>query len=255
MKEFRDPSIHIKLSTLKKILSEYEEGDDIAMEILKRGKSRAVPHRGLIDFKHKSTPKIVSSANEDAYLFSEVLINFRKSLKHRGLDKVIPGHRDWLTVKSLTELANRFAEEFDLPKRQAYIEFLRVASGKMQRFVLNKISGMFESICNTYEAVEEINLDNSKDNTIELVNYYKASLLETTGFCPDYTLLPDKYVYFVRAKKLADKLNVTYKLFIKAQFDQMYDERIPDPVQLVGEKAVLRVQNFMANNRERLKRK
>lgn len=251
----RDPSIHIRLSSLKRILSEYEGGDELALEILKRSKSRSVPHRGIIDFKHKSSSKIVSSANEDAYLFSEILLTFRKSLKHRGLDKIIPGHRDWLTLKAITELANRFSEEFDLNKRVAYVEFLKVASDKMQRFVLNKISGMYESICNTYSAVEEIRLDSSKNSTIELVNYYNSSILEITGFCTDYTKLPDKYVYFVRAKKLADQLNVTYKLFIRAQFDQMYDERLPDPIQLVGEKAVLRVQNFMTNNRDKIKRK
>lgn len=198
------------------------------------------------DRVEKKAKMIVSSDKGDAQLFSQLLQTIRKGLKHRGIVQIKESSRDWLILKETCKLANEFCESFELDKRDGYIEFIRIALSKMTKFSINKFSYMCQGISEAYEAKLEIQADTNTDYTNRLYMYYNQRVLDRTGLAFNYKEQPEKYVFFVKSASICKKLGVKPEDFIDAQLDSfIFKENIPDPAQLVNQKAEDRVVAFM----------
>lgn len=253
----RDPSIHIKASDLSKVL-ESILGEVIAdypkltRMVLVRARQYSVADRTLMvssTMLEKKTSAIVKASRNDANIMAKILLLTRRKLKHVGVRLIEPTSRDWAIVKTVTDLANGFCNEFELGKKEGYTTFLDIGLSKMAKFNLPKITGMYESICETYQAIKEIQQDKTPAITEQVHAYYRYKIAEKTGIVNTYKNLPEKYVYFCRTKELSESLGVDYKVYIDAQFAAMeYRGALPDPYQLVGDKAKARLNKILYQN-------
>lgn len=249
----RDPSLHIKRSDLFNILRRYmPKGTDLeAMTsiIMHDAKHLSVTNRSIVssqDKIEKKTNKLKASSRNDADRLAKILTLLRRQMGHRGVTMIPPGHKDWLMIKGITGNANDFCNEFQLATGIGYTKYLRIGISKMTKYTLPKLVNMYESICNTYLAESELESDPTPEKTTLLYNYYRSKIAEKTGLVNSYTDNPEKYVFFYKAKLAAEKYGVNYRDYVDAQFALMeYRGGMPDPIQLVGDKATERLNKHM----------
>lgn len=253
MKEKRDPSLHIKFSDLEKVLKDVlPRGVDVkgfTELVMKKARPYALNTRAIsitTERVEKKANKILASSTKDADLMARTIYSVRIGLKHKGVVQIRPTARDWGMVKELASLATNFALDFNLEKRKAYIEYIKIAATKMKSFNLSRIASMHESISKTYEAEIEIRNDPSPDLTRYIHDYYRVKVGKKTGMLNKYTDDPEKYVYFVRVAKLCKSLGLKGEYYIDSQFAALaYRESFPEPPQLIGQKSKERLNKWL----------
>jgi hypothetical protein len=256
----REPSINITESNLilviqkiftKEAMSEFEI-KKLVIHILCLAKPFSITNRKiLLDNNHleKRITKLNASNRNDADLFANLLLNIRRKLKHRGIQQVKPNTKDWLLIKDITGYANDFCNEWNLDKREGYLEYINIALSKMNKFSLIKFPNMVQSISQTYEAKQFLFNDNSPEETLSIHNLYQRIITEKTGLPSDYTKNPDKYLYFLKVKQIAENIGIKPSIYIKAQFASFeWRDGVPDPIQLVGDKAIERLNKYLYEN-------
>jgi hypothetical protein len=249
----REPSIHITRSELIKILKKLmPEGVKVIPmtdQILRWARPLSLNNRMVIastdKLEHKAT-RTLASPTVDANIMARVIFMVRKKMKHVGVVQIKPASRDWAQVKAITAGANEFCIDYDLTKKQGYIEYLQIAFSKMVKPSLQKIPTMHTAICETYAAMKEIQDDPYPDSTLKIHEYYRMKVATKTGLVNNFKGFPDKYVWFVRAGALMKTLGVSMNIYLDAQFEAMdYRGALPDPSQLVGQKAKERLNKYL----------
>lgn len=253
MKENRDPSIHIKKSDLIKVLTKIMPQplniEDMANIIFKLSRPYALNTRSIhitSDRTEKKAQKILASSTKDADLMARIIYSVRISLKHRGVVQIKPTARDWGQVKEIASMANNFALDFKLGKKEAYIAYIKIAASKMKAFNISRITSMHESIAKTYEADIEIKADPNPKLSLFIHDYYRIKVGKKTGMLNKYTDDPEKYVYFVRVAKLCKELDLRPEYYIDSQFAGLeYRGSFPEPPQLIGQKSKERLNKWL----------
>jgi hypothetical protein len=261
----RNPSINITESNLilvleKVLVKNVHKAFDIeklAKRILCLSKPYSITNRKiLLDNNHleKKITKLNASNRNDADLFANLLLNTRRKLRHRGIQQIKPNTKDWLLIKDITGQANQFCEEFDLEKRSGYLEYIETALSKMNKFSLIKFPNMLSGIIECYAAKAELLNDPTPSTTEAIHNLYQRMITEKTGLPTDYTKNPEKYLYFLKVKELSEKIGIKPSIYIKAQFASFeWRDGIPDPIQLVGDKALERLNKYLYSNNIQVK--
>lgn len=258
----RDPSIHLKLSDLKLVISKIapelslsnKQVKLLADAILVHGKHLSCSHRAIQTNKkiEAKVDKMLMSSRDSAGQFSLMLSRLRKSiLKHRGIKHIRPSDKDWLVVKELAGLAGEFCKEFGLSIKQGFKEYITIALNKMETgYGLNKMPRLNQYIYDYYRAQKIITSDLHPSLTRELFEAYRVKILEAVGFCTDYSKDPQQYLYFVKAKEELRKLpGITPKIYVEAQFGGLsWANAIPTPSQLIGVNAITRLQKYLSEN-------
>ena len=229
-----------------------ERAERMGRKIVEKAKSLSLNSRNVYvtnDKLLKKADKVQLASRSNTGMFAQQLILIRRKLKHRGLQLIKPGTPDWINLKEVTKLATEFSNEFSMNIKQGYREYIETGMGMIKNFSIFKFKGIHAAICNRYEVLQEIREDSKPDSTELIHNYYLGIISEKTGLTQGYKAIPEKYVYFIRARKEADKLGIGLKDYIKAQFGAFeWKSGIPDPMQLVGVKAVERVQKYAYEN-------
>jgi hypothetical protein len=240
----RDPSIHIKESDLIRLIKD----KDLAQSIVKKAKSLSVSSRSVYANNNKLEKKVEKlklASRSDAGKFAQALLLIRRKFKHRGLQLIGPTDTEWLILKDICVGATEFCNEFGFKLELGYREYITIAMGMMKNFSLNKFKSLHGPICNIFEAQSEIQRDKSPERTSKAHDFYVATIHEKIGFAKGYDTVPEKFVYFIRMVGLADSMGIDTRTYIKAQFAGMdWRGGIPDPMQLVGDKALQRVQQY-----------
>lgn len=244
MRISRDPGIHLKESDLLKYLSRYYPTID-SQKFVAGLKVYGTPHRLVVvsdDFIEKKVENMASSKRLDASIFAKVLYLYRKKLRHVGVQPIKPTSRDWVMVKKITKIAIEFCDIYKLPLERGFSEFIRIGLIKMQKFSLIKFLSLGEAIGTYYQAELEIKQDKKPTITQQGYEYYTQIIIDKTGIDPNYKHFPEKYVFFYKARLLAEQHKVSITDYIKAQF-QGFEWRsdYPDPAQLIGDKAIQRL--------------
>lgn len=245
----REPSIHITKSDLRKVLKTLGIKEEyFVIEIMKRSKTYSLNSRNVVvtnDKLEKKVNKIVQSSRKDADLFAQLVYAIRKSKKHRGISHMKPGSKDWDILKEVAASALDFCNEFDLKRRDGFIEYIKIGMDKMKKFSLLKFKALNENISESYEAKLEINKDPEPDITESMYKVFFQTIMEETGIPDESRDIPERYVWFVRAKEEAKKMDIDPILYIEAQFAGLdFANSIPHPTQLVGMKARDRVMRY-----------
>lgn len=257
----RDPGIHIRFSKLILVLEDildkslYGKKDIriLAELIFDKGKGHSITSRSITitnDKLLKATTRISLSSRDDTSIFAHHLLLIRRKHKHKGLTIAKPGSSDWLQIKTIAKLANEFCNDFGLNKEKGYTKYIELGLKRMKRFGLTKFQQLHQGITEEYEAINLIECDLTPDLTIKAYEAYCKCVLERIGnLMVDYKNMPEKYVYFIKAKDAASRFNVPIMAYIKSQFDGMdWMNRIPDPLQLVGDKSHERLQSYLIKN-------
>ena len=253
----REPSIHITERRLSIILTEVLPfGTNVlgvTREIMKKARPYAITNRSVISTTErieKKAKKITSSTTEDANLMARLLVAVRRQLKHKGVQQITPASRDWDTIKVMTQQANNFCADFEIHiKRVGYIAYLKSGIAKMQQFSIRKFNSLYQPICEYYQATLEIEADDNPEFTKKIHDYYKKKVAVRTGIMVSFKDRPEKYKVFVGVRKLCKELTVDPAIFIDAQFDGLEKfSAVPDPIQLLGQKAKERLQRYMLEN-------
>ncbi len=257
----RDPSIHIKLSDLKKILIKLDiELSDYDL-LLREARKLSCDVRSVSitnEKVKKDLTKRLKSNKGDSMLLSEVIYSIRIKLKHRGIKKITEVDRDWLQLKELTKVCNQFCEEFELSKRAGYIKYIEICFSKIASFraYLSKFIGMYESICNEYESVSKLNDDASPKETLEVHDYFVSKIADRTGIYEKYINQPAKMIEFFKVKNVCKELGVGHEDYIDAQFEALdWCQGMPTPETLNGPKAKERLQKYLFENNIKSKNK
>ena len=253
----RIPSLHITEKTLRSFLEKelgesYPEIDykSLAQRILCLSKTYSLSYRRIQvsnDKMMRKAEKLNLNNKSDAGLFSQILIMSRKRMKHRGIQIIKPGEKDWWMIKELTSLATQFCKEFSLPNKIGYTKYIQIGLSLMKNYSINKFKGLHAVIVNRYDATLELEQDKEPDETERAYKVYTKILNEKVGFdFEDYKGNPIKYVSFKKAKDEAKRFNIDVEMFIKAQFYAMeWNNTVPDPFQLYGDKAIERLRKYV----------
>jgi hypothetical protein len=256
----RESGIHINrtdmITILKGIMPNGVDCIKMSKEIFKRAKSKSLTTRLLIiDTKklEQSAKRVSSSSITDADLFANILLNTRRALKHRGIQQIKPTSRDWLVLKEVVELANEFVDCRDFhSKREGYIQYIKIGLGKMTTYNLSKFKTLATYILDYHSAQLELLEDCQKQQTDLAYEYYNARVLERTGISMGLENDPIKMVFFKRVAEQCHKLKVKPQTYIKAQFAGLeYKDGLPEPSQLVGERAIQRLSKYLYENSEK----
>lgn len=253
----RDPSIHVRKSDLSRVLKSHfgsipnKALDEIVIELRKVScDNRAVSITN--DKVKKDVSRVLKSNKGDSNMMADIIYSVRIKLKHRGITKLRESDRDWLQLKELTKLVNQFCEEFNLGKREGYIKYIEMAFPRIttMRAYVSKFINLYESICTQYEAVNQLNLDKSPEETKELHDLFVMKVADSTGIQESYLNKPDKMIAFYNAKELCKELGVELEVFIDSQFGALeWCSGIPTPEALYGDKAKERLNKFLYQNK------
>jgi hypothetical protein len=229
---------------------------NLARHIVEKAKSYSCSSRSITvtnDKLLKKTEKMKLANRSNTGLFAQALLLIRRQMKHRGLQLIKPGDKDWLDLKEPCQLATEFCNEFGYSLKEGYREYVKLAMGMMQKYSIYKLKSLHGAICNKFEALQEIAKDRYPKDSERVHDYYLSKISEKTGFSQGYKDNPEKYVYFVRANDTIRKLAIQPEKYIDAQFWALeWANGIPDPMQLVGTKASERFQKFAFENGIRL---
>lgn len=256
----REPSIHITRTNFFEIMDELGYTYKDVSRIFKKAKSYSISTRSFIisdDKLRKEVGKLVESKRHDAAIFAQLIYVIRKNKKHLGITPMKPSDKSWGTLKVVAANALKFFTEFEFKNRKdAFTKYIEIGINKMKRFNLNKFLTMHEVICETYQAMVEIENDDDKDITQEMYKIYIRYIIGRIGMYDKEEETPERYVWFVRARNQARDMNISFKIFINAQIEAFdFMERSPHPAQLVGLKATDRVMEYMYKHGIKINRK
>lgn len=229
----------------------------LSKQLIEKAKSYSCSSRAITvtnDKLLKKTEKMKLSSRSKTGIFARILLLVRRQFKHRGLHIIKPGDKDWLDLKEPCKLATEFCNEFGIAIKEGYTMYLQIAMSMMAKYSIYKLKSLHEAICNRFEAKQEIERDKTPKETEEIYSHYVLRISEKVGFSQDYKAIPEKYVFFVKAKEEANKLGISYKEYIRAQFTALeWANGIPDPAQLIGTKGKERVIKYAFENNIQLR--
>lgn len=264
----RKPSIHITEDKLQKIMEDMFEDlpdflkvkPDAAKQILIRARKESCDNR-LVSISNEKVQrdikKILVANKGDTNLMSTVLYSVRKSMKHKGIQRIKEGTKDWKKVKEITELAIEFCNDFEIEsKREGFITYVKMGLRRISspRNLLDKLVKMYEIISLMYEAQMVVNDDTNKTESLNIHDRYVSTIAVKTGIVSTYDNDPINYVHFIRVREITDKYNVPIDIYLEAQFDGLeWTEGYPTPSQLTTEKAIDRLNKYMFKNKIKIK--
>lgn len=259
----RDPSIHVRLSVLERVLRDSFMIDlkpsDI-IPLMSALRQDSCDNRSVTvtnDKLKRDTDRRLKTNKGDANLMSDIIYSVRIKLKHRGVRKIKENDREWLQLKELTKLANQFADDFHLEKRDAYLSYINMGMTKISSFrsLINKFISMYETICNEYESLKDLEEDDKPELTKQASEYFVNKIAERTGIYEPFKN-KSKFAIFFKLRKLCDELGVDSETFIDAQFEALdWCNGIPTPESLIGDKSKERLNKYLFTNGIKIKTK
>lgn len=258
----REPSIHITLTKLGSILEDILDpafknfgtldGRVLASAVADKAKGYSLSNRSVTvtnDKLKRDANKVTLSGRSDTVVFSEMITILRRQRKHRGIVMPKPGTMEFLQLKEPTKLANDFMHEFGLEKKLAYKLYINMALDKMKNFTVYKFANLHSTICKEYEATQRIAEDRNSIKTQEAHDYYMGIISRKVGFVQGYEKSPDKYCCFLDVAALCTQYKIRITTYIDSQFAAFdWKAGVPDPYQLVGDRALERWQKYAYEN-------
>lgn len=230
------------------MLPDFKCSDALAKDIVIKARTKSIASRGVSvtnDKLDRKIEKMKLTNRSDTGVFAQILLLVRRQNKHRGIRLIQPGEPEWFNIKETCKLATDFCNEFQIGLKKGYTEYLQLGVNKMKQFSIHKFKTIHAAICNEYEATQIIEQDKTPHETEQCHDYYLAHISAKIGYSQGYKSNPEKYKYFIEAKDSAKELCITTKIYIAAQFAGFeWNDSIPDPAQLVGTKALDRVQKY-----------
>lgn len=257
----REPSLHIGYSTFIYLLEKYGVNmtKTQVKKFMQEARGYAIPHRGFVvqPSQAKKVEARTSSPLRDANLLANTIYLVRTKLNHFGISKIKQSDQQWSEIVQLVPLVNEFCDLHKLTKKAGYIKFVEtgfeiLSSSKSKANLAHCTSWLKNKaswINARYEVNQEISSDPSPQDTQIVYDLYVSHIFEKTGMVSVNYKEPKEYVNFVRAKKLADDIGISYEAYIDAQFEALdFCNGIPNLEDLYGEKGYTRVVRYVSKH-------
>lgn len=260
----RDPSIHIRKKAFYKLCFEASKKGMLKenkvadlVEFLFNSKEKYnCNHRVVLvsnDRVEKKVTNLLRSDKPDNQLMAMIILAFRRSKKHLGVRLINQTSREWDILKKITEDANEFYQTFHEDfndKKDAYKTYIEIGSSKMQKFGINKLVNMAESIGMTHQSNRDMReLSHLSQTANRAYNLYTQRIYNQTGIPINYQDNPDKMISFYHIAKYCTDKNIPVNIYLDAQFNGFgFRDILPEPLQMVGQKAEERVSKFLFDN-------
>lgn len=252
----RDPFLHIRRSSLIKILKELDFKQPIntmADQLFNLAQPYQVRDKYLIvAATAKSTRKMQKSLEAENPIiekFNGILASVRIELKHKRVKPILKMEKDYIMLKEIAKLAYDFAEDFDIkPRSDGYREYCKAGIEMMGRgYALNKFKTYHNSIVEIFTALEALSEDEDVAATLEFYATWQAMMLEYSELGDQIYIEkePKKYVHMLFGRAQADLQQADYEHWLRAQFEGMaFHSAIPELTQLHGDNAVKRYERY-----------
>lgn len=262
----REPSLHISESNLAKLISMILRDDpkilpkDLAKQLLLLGRKHALSGRKLLatnEKQRKAASRVSNSSLEDAMMMAKIIHQIRRQLKHRGIDIPKVGSVEFNSIKETTKNATEFQSLFlpDENIHSAFKTYIETSLGIMTKFNTLRLPALHNKIMDAYEAQQRLLENDNVEYTDRAYKSYNKRVLDTVGtILVDYKKIPDKYQKFMEVAEVCKKLKITPEIYIEAQFEGLkWANAIPEPSQLVGDKANERLQKYLFENQVQIR--
>jgi hypothetical protein len=255
----RDPSIHVRRSSLSEALSEIIQGDvePIVDELFLKLTKEAIRNRVLIKATAQTKKKMarVASVDKDlaetfnaAYTMFNSVNNIRAAI-------IKPNDSKYTVLKEVAQQAQEFCTMFELEQSTGFEIYLRTA----HRLAKNKYSiyylkGMADRIIQDRENMLTLENDEDREGTTTFYATWKQVSVDYLGGSTSIES-PELYVHFVFGRQDADEMGADYYDWIAAQFEGIKEYgSVPELAQLHGDNAKLRYTKFTGKKHQKYAR-
>lgn len=218
------------------------------------GKKYSLTNRKVLATNNKlatKAAKITGTDAESTMMMGQVIYNYRRSLKHKGITMIKAGTPQYTILKDITknvlEFYNDFEDHFTSVK-DAAIKYVEIANTFMNKtsFNITRIPSLHERITNTYQSKLEVMEDKNIEITERAYKAYIRKVIEMTGtLLDDPKNNPSDMVNFTQVSKRCVELKIKPEFYIEAQFFGLeFCNGIPTPAQLTGAKSLSYVQRY-----------
>lgn len=259
----REPSIHTTESQLALVIDSIKynynikklSSEELAKLLLKGCAGQSSINRSVTisnDKLEKKITNILKSSKGDAMLLAGLIHKKRQQKRQRGVKLMTPQHRDWPQVKKLAECCVQFCNDFELKKKEGFSIYIDICLKKISSTsrILSKMLNMSEAVNNIYDAKLRILDDNHSGETKEAHDSYCNLITKNTGVGANYDDNPLVYQNFIEVVDECDRLNVPIDIYLQAQFHGLaWANSYPEPINLIGDKAVKRLNKYMFENK------
>lgn len=261
-----NPSIHIGLSSLVKILEDmgFDKPVSTAETILRKSVPYAIKDRYIVQGNEqfqKKAKKLIA-ANTDTGLtvekFNQILTGCRVSLGHTNITPITKDSTQFVTLKEVAKLAYSFTEDNAIGSIEEgckiYVMLGLEFMTWKQQFGIGKFKYYDEKIRAKYEASVLIKEDPKKIETRSFYEAWREMVLEYGSINRELKTATD-YVYMIYARIEADNAGAYHGDWLKAQFEALsYLEVTPNHKQLIGEVALGRYWDYMGKGKKKVKK-
>lgn len=251
----RNPSLHILLSDLEKVLA--KTGDktpkETAMLILRLSVPYHIKNRYLVrgnaGARKKAEKLIIASSKSDYTVeqFNGLMASLRQQRGEKRVRNIVKGSSEWLMLKEITGLAREFVEMYEFePVEEGYKTFIQVGMELMgKKFSINKYKFYAPKIHEFHEAKVVLSEDTDPENSKIFWEIWMEIMQSHAGTTLDI-LVPEKFINIIYARQEADEADAEYEDWIEAQFEELaFLNAIPELVQLHGPNAKERYSRYM----------
>lgn len=261
----RIPSIHITEEELGEILNQgfkfppYKiDWYDVARYVAERAKTKSLNNRSVSVSNSKlgrDIKTLIKASESDSGLLANLIFHIRRrKTKLYTTKKIEKGSKEYTQLKELTKVCIDFCNTFNLGKKEGFTKYLELAIPKITSSLnyVQKLINMAEKIYQLQEASILINEDENSNETKNIHDTYIGMIATKTGITNNYLTDPITYTKFIEVRKMTDELDIPADIYLKAQFHGLnWTDSFPEPHQLIGDKAISRLNKYMYENKIR----
>lgn len=230
--------------------------DELVKFILIKASEHKLNTRKILASNGKVTEKldkVISVRHDVTSDMNKAILLVKKSHKYQNVKPIKPGTKDYIALKTVAEKGYEFYKAYyskNEKRLTAFVEYLETFLKINKKLVLNFIPSRHDRICEYFESNIAIRKDQNPVITQRLIKDYNQRVITQTGtLFVDYTSIPNEYVKFVKAAEICKELNIPAEAYLQAQFDRFsFFNSIPEPKDLISEKALTAIQRYVAKN-------
>lgn len=252
----RDPSIHIRRSSLSEILKEIVQGDIeyIIDEIFKRSNMHAIRNRVLVEVKSRDKKRLERIASVDKDLAERFHAIYQQVNMNNNIRTSVIKQTDskYATLKEVAQQAKNFCDMFNLEEESGFKAYVTIGiklSGN--NYSIYRLKGLADKIIKYYEDILAIENDEDSDGTTDFYVAWQNAMIKHTGRSMSIED-PHMYVNFIYGRQAANKTEAKFEDWVEAQFERWTPSgTIPELYHLFGDNAELAYTKYIAAKKKK----
>jgi len=246
----RDPSIHVRRSSLIEALENLVQEDPVIIvnDLFHKLNKHAIRNRVIVqpNAKTKKKMKRVVSVDKDlAEAFNVIYqqVNMQNNIK---TSTITPTDARYTTLKEVAKQAQEFCGMFSLEQSFGFQTYVNIAIKKARNnYSIYRVKGLVDQIIQYYKDALDITKDKDKSGTLAFYAAWKDVSIKYLGYVSAVED-PHLYVHFIRGRIAADQKDAGYVDWISAQYEGLAEyNTTPELNQFYTDNAALRYNKYM----------